>query len=72
MKFFSTLVCAITAALGVVRAAPVASKEVADMAAKGYRLLSLAEGTEPVWKTEEEKLELLRSKTHFVGLRSPS
>ncbi|KAI0634037.1 Zn-dependent exopeptidase [Trametes polyzona] len=68
MKFFSALFCAITAALGVVRAAPVAPKELADMAAKGYRLLSLAEGAEPVWKTEEEKLELLRSKVHFFDV----
>ena len=38
------------------------------MSTKGYRLLDLKEGTVPVWKTEEEKLELLREGVRFVSL----
>ncbi|KAI0672477.1 Zn-dependent exopeptidase [Trametes maxima] len=55
-------------AFGVVYAAPITPAELADKAARGYRLLSLAEGAEPVWKTEEEKLELLRADVHFFDV----
>ncbi len=68
---FSVLGCLLATAFSVVRAAPIAPQELADKAAQGFRLLSLAEGAEPVWKTEEEKLELLRAKVHFVSPRSP-
>lgn len=67
---FSVLGCLLAAAFSAVHAAPVAPQELADKAAQGYRLLSLAEGAEPVWKTKEEKLELLRAKVHFVSLFS--
>ncbi|RPD52916.1 Zn-dependent exopeptidase, partial [Lentinus tigrinus ALCF2SS1-7] len=49
-------------------AAPVTTQELADMATKGYRLLDLEEGAAPVWKTEEEKLELLRANVHFFDV----
>ncbi|KAI0822364.1 hypothetical protein BC628DRAFT_1534332 [Trametes gibbosa] len=65
---FSTLGCLLASALGAVRGAPIASQELAEMAAKGYRLLSLGEGVAPVWKTEEETLELLRSNVHFFDV----
>ncbi|KAI0364502.1 Zn-dependent exopeptidase [Pilatotrama ljubarskyi] len=67
---FSPLGHLLTAAVafGAACAAPISLKELADMAAKGYRLLDLAEGAEPVWKTEEEKLELLRANIHFFDV----
>ncbi len=48
-------------------AIPVSNQQLEDVAAKGYRLLDLQAGVEPVWKTEDEKLELLRLGVHFVG-----
>ncbi|KAH9847040.1 Zn-dependent exopeptidase [Lenzites betulinus] len=65
---FSTLGCLLAMALGAVRAAPIGPDELTDMAVKGYRLLSLAEGVPPVWKTEEEKLELMRSNVRFFDV----
>ncbi|KAI0357858.1 Zn-dependent exopeptidase [Trametes cingulata] len=59
---------AAAAAFSAVCAAPISHNELADMAAKGYRLLSLSEGAEPVWKTEEEKLALLRANVHFFDV----
>ncbi len=67
MKFLSSCLFA-AAALSSVCAAPATTQELADMAAKGYRLLNLEEGAAPVWKTEEEKLDLLRDKVHFVSV----
>ena len=46
---------------------PVSVQELEDVATKGYRLLDLQEGAEPVWKTEAEKLDLLRQGVHFVS-----
>ncbi|KAI0643932.1 Zn-dependent exopeptidase [Trametes meyenii] len=69
MKFSSVgYLLAGAAAFGAVCAAPITPAELVDKAAKGYRLLSLAEGAEPVWKTEEEKLELLRADVHFFDV----
>ncbi|OJT11868.1 Leucine aminopeptidase 1 [Trametes pubescens] len=65
---FSVLGCLLATAFSAVRAAPIAPQELADKVAQGFRLLSLAEGAEPVWKTEEEKLELLRAKVHFFDV----
>ena len=67
MQFLSTLLIAV-ATLNVVSAAPVSTQELADMASQGYRLLDLEEGAAPVWKTEREKLELLRANVHFVSI----
>lgn len=49
-------------------ASPISTQQLESVAAKGYRLLDLQPGVEPVWKTEEEKLELLRQGVHFVCL----
>ena len=67
MKLLSGLLLAV-AALSAVSAAPVTTQELADLAAQGYRLLDLQEGAAPVWKTEKEKLELLRANVHFVSM----
>jgi leucyl aminopeptidase len=59
----------ILVALASVHAVPVISpSEIATKSAQGLRLLSLAEGAEPVWKTEDEKLELMRARIQFVSL----
>lgn len=64
---FSLSIGAILAAvlLGSVSAAP-APTEFGSKVAQGLRLLSLEEGAAPIWKTEDEKLELLRSGANFV------
>jgi bacterial leucyl aminopeptidase len=52
-------------------AAPVASDFAANAKA-GLRLLSLEDGAEPVWKTEDEKLAIMREGKHFVSLIATS
>ncbi|PIL29245.1 hypothetical protein GSI_09294 [Ganoderma sinense ZZ0214-1] len=49
-------------------ASPISTQQVQGVAAKGYRLLDLQPGVEPVWKTEEDKLELLRQGVHFFDV----
>ncbi|KAI0753241.1 Zn-dependent exopeptidase [Daedaleopsis nitida] len=68
MRFvaFSCLLAA--AALSAVCGAPISTDEIADMTSKGYRLLDLEEGAVPVWKTEDEKLGLMRAETHFFDV----
>lgn len=58
-------------ALALVRAAPIEPTELHSKAAQGLRLLDLAEDAEPVWKTEDEKLELMRAGVHFVRSHRP-
>ena len=41
--------------------------EINAKAAQGLRLLSLAEDAPPVWKTEDEVLDLIRAGTNFVS-----
>jgi len=64
VKFLSLFGIVLTS-LSIVRAGSTPI-EVRENSAKGLRLLGLAKGAEPVWKTENEKLELLRSHVHFV------
>ena len=66
MKSLAAGFLALAAAFSTACAAPVSTQELSDMAGQGYRLLDLAEGVPPVWKTEEEKLDLLRAGVHFV------
>jgi leucyl aminopeptidase len=42
--------------------------EIVENAAKGLRLLSLAEDTKPVWKTEDEVFDLIRNKKQFFDV----
>lgn len=71
MKFFSTLQAFAVIALGtafLTAAAPVSSSEIQEKSAQGLRLLSLAEDADPVWKTEDEKLDLQRQDVHFFDV----
>ena len=72
MKFLAASFLALAAALGSAWAAPISTQELSDMSAQGYRLLDLEEGVPPVWKTEDEKLDLLRAGVHFVCPFHPS
>lgn len=49
----------------VVQAAPTA-EDIASKSAQGLYLVKLGETTDPVWKTQDEKLALLREGTNFV------
>ncbi len=61
------LVVALALCLVGAQAAPVIpSSEITIKAAQGLHLIELGEGLEPVWKTEDEKEELIRSQTRFV------
>ncbi|KIM44652.1 hypothetical protein M413DRAFT_442606 [Hebeloma cylindrosporum] len=48
--------------------ARIEASEIALNAAKGLRLISLAEGVDPVWKTEAEVFKLLRSHIKFFDV----
>ena len=50
----------------VANAVPIAHDEIVSNIDKGLRLLSLAENEDPVWKTEDEKLDLMRQGVKFV------
>jgi len=49
-------------------ASPLTLKEVKAKAALGFHLIELAEGAEPVWKSEEETDELVAQGVRFVGI----
>ncbi|KAI0705564.1 Zn-dependent exopeptidase [Earliella scabrosa] len=68
MKFLTSSCLLAATAFTAVFAAPISNEELAEMTAKGYRLLDLAEDADPVWKTEEEKLELLRADVRFFDV----
>lgn len=70
MKFQLTLNLVLAALALIGHAVPISSNDIATKTAQGLRLLSLAEGVEPVWKTEDEKLELMRAGVKFVRLHS--
>lgn len=68
---FSVSTLLVALALGVcssVSAVPISSTELQTKSAQGLRLLRLKNGAEPVWKTEEEKLDLMKAEVHFVCL----
>lgn len=65
MRFWLSLgLLATTFALG--SAAPISHSEIQAKTSQGLRLLSLEDGADPVWKSEDEKLELMRAETQFV------
>jgi leucyl aminopeptidase len=68
MRFSLSVSAILTAVLlASVNAAPApALSEFAAKSAKGLRLLSIEDGMAPVWKTEDEKLELMRASVQFV------
>lgn len=53
-------------ALASVHSAPITPDEIAAKSSQGYRLLSIVDGEDPVWKTEDEKLQLMREEVQFV------
>ena len=53
-------------ALPLVSSAPISHDEIEAKVAQNLRLLGLEDGAEPVWKTEDEKLELMRAGKQFV------
>ncbi|KAJ7149758.1 hypothetical protein C8R43DRAFT_951736 [Mycena crocata] len=67
MRFqLSLSVALLQAILGF--AAPISHDEIEAKTSSGLRLLSLEDGAEPVWKTEDEKLELMRAEVHFFDV----
>ncbi|KAF8659820.1 hypothetical protein AX16_001705 [Volvariella volvacea WC 439] len=56
------------ALLKIVSAAPISHEEIAEKTAQGLRLLDIEEGADPVWRTEDERLELLRAGVHFFDV----
>ncbi|EEB92713.1 hypothetical protein MPER_08738 [Moniliophthora perniciosa FA553] len=52
----------------VVKCAPISHEELEANVAQNVRLLSLEEGADPVWKTEEEKLGLMRQGVKFFDV----
>ncbi len=67
---FATIISVCAAAATAVYAVPVSKSEVLEKSAAGLRLIRLAEGADPVWMTEDEKLELMRNQTGFVRIPS--
>ncbi len=67
MKCQLALLNLVLAAVSFVYAAPISHEEIIKNSAKGLRLLQLSEGVDPVWKTDEEAIELKRTKINFVG-----
>jgi leucyl aminopeptidase len=65
MKLSSSILGLALAALSV--QAAISEAELKENSAKGLRLISLEDGVDPVWKTEDEKLELMRAFVNFVS-----
>ncbi|KAJ3510835.1 hypothetical protein NLJ89_g4450 [Agrocybe chaxingu] len=65
---FTSLLSLIVTSLALVSAVPISPSEIATNSAKGLRLLDLSEDTEPVWKTEDEVLDLLRAGVNFFDV----
>lgn len=69
MRLSFSIAVAIAVSIAFVHAAPVIPlAEVRSKAAQGLRLLELAEDADPVWKTEDEKVDLIKAGVHFVCL----
>ncbi|KAF5383810.1 hypothetical protein D9615_003819 [Tricholomella constricta] len=65
MKLSSTFLGVALVALSV--HAAISEAELKENRAKGLRLLSLKDGVDPVWKTEDDKLALLRAHIRFMS-----
>lgn len=66
MRLQFAVFAALLVALALVRSAPITPDEIAAKSSQGYRLLSIVDGEDPVWKTEDEKLQLMREEVQFV------
>ncbi|KAF4584830.1 hypothetical protein EYR40_001645 [Pleurotus pulmonarius] len=54
--------------IGIQATSPIPSSEITAKAAQGLRLIELGEDLEPVWKTEDEKNNLILSRTRFFDV----
>ncbi|KXN92417.1 Leucine aminopeptidase 1 [Leucoagaricus sp. SymC.cos] len=68
MKCQLTLLCLVFAAVIFVHAVPISHDEIAENSVKGLHLLQLSSDGEPVWKTDEEELELKRKGINFFDV----
>ncbi|PBK72440.1 Zn-dependent exopeptidase [Armillaria solidipes] len=68
MRLQVAVFAALLAALTLVQSAPITSDEIETKSAQGYRLLSIVDGEDPVWKTEDEKLQLMREEVQFFDV----
>ena len=66
MKYQLTLLNLVLAAVSFVYAAPITHDEIVTKSAKGLRLLQFSEGSDPVWKTDEEAIELMKQRSTFL------
>lgn len=67
MKLQRSLTALILSALTLARAASITRQELQENRANGLRLLSFAANDEPVWMTEDQKLDVIRSEANFVS-----
>ncbi|KAK7045698.1 hypothetical protein VNI00_007531 [Paramarasmius palmivorus] len=65
-SFFSLLAVALPLVVNAART--VSHEEIEENVAQGLRLLTLSDDSDPVWKTEEEKLELKRQHIPFFDV----
>ncbi|RXW20795.1 hypothetical protein EST38_g5066 [Candolleomyces aberdarensis] len=68
MTLFLRRVLLAVVAAAVACQALITEEELAEKAAQGLRLIDFEEGVEPVWMTEDEKLELIRSDKNFFDV----
>lgn len=60
----------LAAFLAFTQAIPVSKSEIQEKAVQGLRLLQFEEHLDPVWKTEDERLDYIRKNVNFVSLCS--
>lgn len=70
MKSTLFLTAYVLSAVSLSLAGPVSRLELATNAGKGLRLISLDEKVAPVWKSEDQILDLIRARTGFVRVLS--
>jgi leucyl aminopeptidase len=68
MKFQLLGLVVAALSLNLVQAVPVSSSELKEKAASGLRLLSIKDSADPVWKTEDEMIELKKAKINFFDV----
>ncbi|EAU90002.1 aminopeptidase [Coprinopsis cinerea okayama7 len=66
MKWYQSLLSLAVLAVGC--SALITEAEIQEQTAKGLRLISLEEGVDPVWKTEDEVLDLIREDIGFFDV----
>ncbi|KAG6909007.1 hypothetical protein DXG01_002393 [Tephrocybe rancida] len=66
MKLLYSFLC--VAVVTVFVEAKITHSELAENKAKGLRLMSLENGVDPIWKTEEERLDLVRGHINFFDI----